>query len=72
MVKKIGLYMAIFGALSIVLYFINYNLRILLWIDNWGDTIGWVIRIGLVVVGALLYFIIGKEETTEVKEEKAS
>lgn len=64
--------MAIFGALSIVLYFINYNLRILLWIDNWGDTIGWVIRIGLVVVGALLYFIIGKEETTEVKEEKAS
>lgn len=53
---QIGGTLALFGVLSIVMYFLGYNLRILLWIDLWGDTIGWIIRIGLVLVGGGLAF----------------
>ena len=54
---NIGGFMAIAGIASIVMSFFDYNLKILLWIDMWGPTVGWVIRIALIVVGALLYFV---------------
>ncbi|MBN1531596.1 MAG: hypothetical protein JXA20_02940 [Spirochaetes bacterium] len=56
---SIGGFIAVAGILSIILSFIGYNLRILMWIDMWGPTMGWIIRIGLVVLGGIL-FIIGK------------
>lgn len=64
---SIGSYAAIFGILSSVLNFFDYNLSILIWIDEWGVTNGWIIRIGLIVVGAILWFMFGRgeEETTE-------
>jgi hypothetical protein len=43
------------GVTSIVLALIGYELLALKWINNWGDGIAWLIRIGLVVGGALLY-----------------
>jgi len=61
---SIGGFIALAGVISIVLSFINYNLRILMWIDNWGTTVGWIIRIGLVVVGGVL-ILIGKLSTRE-------
>ena len=51
---NIGKLMALFGAVSIGLQFINYELKLLQWIDMWGPNIGWGIRIGLVVVGCVL------------------
>lgn len=54
---SIGAFLAIAGVVSIVLSFFNYNLRILMWIDRWGATPGWIIRIGLIVAGAILFFI---------------
>ncbi len=65
--RTIGMYMAIAGIASIALLFANMNLIILSWIDMWGDTIGWVIRIGLVVVGGILFFMgnAPEEEHTE-------
>jgi hypothetical protein len=57
--KSIGTYLMIFGAASILLYFFEMNLRLLSWIDNWGVTAGWIIRIGLIVLGLVL-FIMGK------------
>jgi len=65
--NTIGRYMAIFGVASIVLSFLGYNLRLLMWIDMWGETVGWAIRIGLIVVGLALMFIGGSDE--EVVEE---
>ncbi len=62
--SKIGSAIAILGVASIVLYFLDYNLKILMWIDNWGDTMGWIIRVGLVVIGLAL-MVFGKPKTTE-------
>ena len=55
--------------ISSVLYLLGYNLRILLWIDLWGPAVGWVIRIGLIVVGVAL-FIVFKGKGDEEEEEK--
>ena len=65
--RKIGSYMAIFGVLAIVLNFFDRVPTLLMWIYSWGDTAAWAIKIGLVVVGAILFFIGSKSdpETTQ-------
>ena len=63
--KTVGMYMAIAGIASIVLLFMDRNLSILMWIDNWGETAGWAIRGGFVAVGAALYFMSPAEEEEE-------
>ncbi|WP_298346203.1 hypothetical protein [uncultured Algibacter sp.] len=66
--RKIGSYMAIFGILAIVLNFFDRVPTLLMWIYSWGDTAAWAIKIGLVVVGAILFFIGNKAEAdTSVK-----
>lgn len=61
---------ALFGLVSIVLSFFNYNLRILMWIDLWGETMGWVIRISLIVVGLAVYFLLNVPEEEVPQESK--
>lgn len=53
--QYVGGFLASAGALSIVLYFIDYNLSILIWIDVWGETVGWLIRGGITLLGAILW-----------------
>ena len=71
--KTIGMYMALAGIFSIGFQFMDRELSILRWIDMWGDTVGWIIRVGLIVVGGALYALIPKEDEpaeeakTEVK-----
>ena len=60
--KKIGGYMAFFGIFAIVLNFFDRVPSILMWIYNWGDTAAWAIKIGLIVVGAVLYFMGNSKE----------
>jgi len=60
--KKIGSYMAIFGVLAIGLPFFDLQLRFLSWIDMWGETVSWAIKIGLIVVGAILFFVGSKQD----------
>jgi len=69
--RTIGMYMAIAGIASIVLLFMNMNLSLLMWIDSWGPTVGWAIRIGLLVVGAALFFMSPAAEE-EVEEAVAN
>ncbi len=65
--RTIGTYLAIFGIGSIILYFMNMQFSILMWIDNWGESVGWGIRIGMVVLGAILFFV-GKAPEEEAPE----
>ena len=68
--RKIVSYMVIFGILAIVLNLFDRVPTILMWIYSWGKTTAWIIKIGLIVVGAILFFI-GKpanDETTETLE----
>lgn len=62
--KSLGMYMALAGIISIVLHFMNMNLRILMWIDMWSETTGWMIRAGLIIVGLILFILMpgGEEE----------
>jgi hypothetical protein len=63
--KKIGGYMAILGALAIVMDFMDRVPRLLMWIYNWGDTAAWGIKIGLIAIGGILWFIGNKKEAAE-------
>ncbi len=65
MIGKGGLALAAMGIISIFLYFFDYNIRLLAWIDVWGDTVGWIIRFALIIVGGSLYFFLGTPEEDE-------
>ena len=54
-----GLLLAAMGIMSIVLSIFNYNIRLLAWVDAWGNTVGWVIRVLLILVGGALFFFYG-------------
>ena len=55
--RKIGGYMVFFGLFAIVLNFFDRVPTILMWIYSWGETPAWAIKIGLIVIGAVLYFM---------------
>ncbi|WP_395063447.1 hypothetical protein [Flavobacterium sp.] len=59
--KKIGSFMAVIGILAVVMNYLGRVPTLLMWIYNWGDTVAWAIKIGLIVVGGALYFFAPKE-----------
>lgn len=63
--SSIGAGMVLYGIASIVLSFFNYNLKLLSWIDIWGESMGWIIRIALIVGGGALYLLFNKDEIDE-------
>ena len=60
-----GLLLAAMGIMSIVLSIFNYNIRLLAWVDAWGNTMGWIIRILLILGGGALYFFYGNYDDEE-------
>jgi hypothetical protein len=52
--ERVGSLMVLAGVISAVLTFFNAELRVLLWIENWGDTMAWLIRFVLIAGGAAL------------------
>lgn len=61
-IGKGGLILAALGIISIVLSIFNYNVRLLAWVDMWGDSMGWVIRILLIVGGGAIFYLFGRDE----------
>lgn len=55
--QQIGGLLAFLGAFGAVLSFLDRVPSMLFWIYNWGDTMAWVIMIGLIVVGGALWFM---------------
>ena len=66
--KSIGSTMAFLGAFAIVLNFMDRVPTVLAWIYNWGDTVAWIIKIGLIVVGGALWFMANKQEGDPIAE----
>ena len=64
--KKLGEYMLFFGIGSIVLNFFNMQFILLAWIDTWGESVGWAIRIGLIVVGGAIWAFEKKRQAAAV------
>lgn len=65
---KGGLLLAAMGIMSIVLSIFNYNIRLLAWVDAWGNTMGWVIRILLIVGGGALFIFFGNDTEDDNSE----
>ncbi len=62
---KAGLILATMGIASILLAIFNYNIRLLAWVDIWGNTMGWIIRVLLIVGGGALYYFFENSENEE-------
>ncbi|MGJ1432456.1 hypothetical protein ACR79M_13150 [Sphingobacterium spiritivorum] len=58
--QKIGSFMVVIGILAVILGFFNYVPKILMWIYQWGEGMAWGIKIGLIVLGGLLYLLAAK------------
>lgn len=63
--KNIGTTLLILGVGSIALNFFNYEFRLLMWVDNWGETVGWAIRGAVIVAGAGLFFLGSRADQSE-------
>lgn len=62
--KQIGGIFVLLGLAAIVLNFLNMAPRVLIWIYEWGEGTAWAIKIGLVVVGAVLYIAGSRRESS--------
>lgn len=60
--KSIGGWMFFFGVGSAILYFLNMEFIVLMWMDMFGPVVGWLIRGLLAVVGGVLWMIGGQTE----------
>lgn len=60
--------MVFFGAFAIILNFMDRVPTLLAWIYNWGDAVAWSIKIGLIVVGAVLFFMGGSSQSSQAEE----
>lgn len=69
-IANMGGIAALVGIASSVLSFFESNLVLLVWIDIWGETIVWVLRVGLIVVGAVIYFKMEVDDKDLFPEEK--
>jgi hypothetical protein len=69
--KSLGSLLFIFGAAAIIFGFMERVPRILEWIYNWGEGVAWAIKIGFIVVGALL-FIMGNRQKQAATPADAS
>jgi hypothetical protein len=58
--QGIGGFLVLMGAGSFVLHFMDMEFRLLGWVDNWGPVAGNGIRIAMIVVGGIVWFL-GKQ-----------
>ncbi|WP_242111862.1 hypothetical protein [Luteimonas aquatica] len=63
--KSIGGLLFILGLGSFLLNLANMEFKLLGWIDNWGPTVGIAIRVGLIVVGAALWWLGRRNEAAQ-------
>jgi hypothetical protein len=69
--QGIGGFMVLLGAGSFVLHYMNMEFTLLSWVDKWGPTTGIAIRIGLIVVGAILWFL-GRQQEAKTETPPAA
>lgn len=55
--KTLGGYLFFFGAGSIALDFVGMEFILMSWVDHWGPTVGWSMRIGMAVIGGAMWLL---------------
>ena len=56
-VSTAGAVIALYVITSSIFHVIGYNMRLLVWVDQWGGAAGWAIRVLLVATGGVMYYI---------------
>ena len=65
--KSLGLAMMIWGGVTIIFHLSGTVSRRTEWLNNWGAATGWIIKSGIVAVGAILFFAIkGKDKSEKI------
>jgi hypothetical protein len=59
--QSIGSFLVLMGAGSFVLHFLNMEFILVGWVDNWGVGVGNGIRVAMIVIGGILWFL-GKQQ----------
>lgn len=62
--------LVLLGAGSFVLKYIKMEFLFVSWVDNWGTGVGNGIRVGMIVVGAILWFL-GKQSAAKESTPQA-
>lgn len=57
LINKLAGLAAILGVLAIILNFLDRVPLVLAWIYKWGESTAWIIKIGLIVVGGIVWFV---------------
>ncbi|HET6629997.1 MAG TPA: hypothetical protein VFG91_09505 [Woeseiaceae bacterium] len=65
--KRMGVLLFLPGAGSILLGFLGFEFRLLIWVDNWGTAVGRAIRGVLMLVGVALWFMGYRAEALNVR-----
>lgn len=60
--RSIGLWLIVLTGLSVALPMMGMQLIVLSWADSWGQTTGWIIRGGLLLLGLMLAAMPGKKK----------
>lgn len=55
--KFIGLFLLLAGLVSLVLGLTGANLLLLNWLSQFGETESWGIRIGVTLLGGIIYYL---------------
>ncbi len=53
--KEFGSWFFVFGIVATVFNAFNINFLFVSWIENWGETVSFCARYGLIIVGALMW-----------------
>lgn len=61
--RQFALLLLLLGIGSCVVHFMNMEMKLLRWIDTWGEGVAWGIRGGLIALGLLLMMAGGKKAT---------
>lgn len=60
--RQVGSLAFLLGVAAIVLNYLDRVPKLLVWIYSWGEGPAWGIKIGLIVIGAALWFFGGRKD----------
>ncbi len=69
--QNIGGFLVFLGIGSFVLHYLNMEFMLLGWVDNWGTGIGNAIRIAMIVIGGILWFL-GRQQAAKSETPPAT
>jgi hypothetical protein len=63
--RSIGFLLLVLGGGSFILHSMDYEFKLLKWVDNWGADTGTAIRIGMAAVGLILVVLSFRKKQAE-------